>query len=173
MIDTLIRMLPKAGQERQPGIPDKYVLVTLHRPSNVDDVEWLGAMLDTLAALSQELPVIFPIHPRTRDRMQAAGFSATSGRILFIDPVPYLGFLALQKDAVLVITRFGGIQEETTFLQVPCLTVRENTERPITVELSTNQLVGRNLECLRDAASRILSGTTKPSSIPPMGWTRF
>ena len=168
MIDTLIRMLPRADQMRPRDVPDRYVLVTLHRPSNVDDLDWLSAMLKTLADLSRELPVVFPIHPRTRERIQSAGFAMPSGRMHFMDPIPYLAFLGLQKHAAMVITDSGGIQEETTFLQVPCLTVRENTERPITIELGTNELVGRDLGSLAKAAARILSANSQKGRIPPL-----
>ena len=168
MIDTLVRMLPKADQMVPANVPDKYALVTLHRPANVDDLDWLRAMLKTLANLSQDLPVVFPIHPRTRERMRSAGFANPNGRMHFMDPVSYLAFLGLQKHAVMVITDSGGIQEETTFLNVPCLTVRENTERPITVELGTNELVGRDLGRLGKAAARILSGTSKKGKTPPL-----
>jgi UDP-N-acetylglucosamine 2-epimerase (non-hydrolysing) len=167
MIDTLVRLLPRAIQEVPAGIPDRFALVTLHRPSNVDDIEWLAEMLHSLAALSREVPIIFPIHPRTRARMQSAGIVVT-GHIHLLEPLPYLAFLGLQQKAALVITDSGGIQEETTFLQVPCLTVRENTERPITITLGTNQLIGRDVNALATAAEKILSGNTKDASIPPL-----
>lgn len=166
MIDTLVRMLPRAALERPPDVPDEYALVTLHRPSNVDDLDWLAGMIDTLATFSKQLPVVFPIHPRTRERLQAARISVTNGTFHLMDPIPYLAFLRLQQKAKFVITDSGGIQEETTFLQVPCLTVRDNTERPITVDMGTNELVGRDLAALSTALSRILAGTTKRGNIP-------
>jgi len=168
MIDTLIRLLPRSEQHRRANLAPPYVLVTLHRPSNVDDLPWLRELLATLAELSQQLTVVFPVHPRTRERLTSLNTNAGSHpRLQLLDPQPYLNFLALQRGAALVITDSGGIQEETTFLDVPCLTVRENTERPITITMGTNQLVGRDLQKLRNAAAEILSqdleGGTKKS----------
>lgn len=157
MIDTLVRLLPLADAHFPAGISAPYALVTLHRPSNVDDLPWLRELLDTLANLSESLYVIFPVHPRTRHRLESLGSAiGTTPRVRFLEPLPYLEFLALQRRASIVITDSGGIQEETTFLGVPCLTVRENTERPITITQGTNQLVGRNLQRLRTAAEKIL-----------------
>jgi UDP-N-acetylglucosamine 2-epimerase (non-hydrolysing) len=118
----------------RPGLPDRYALVTLHRPSNVDDPGWLKALLHALGEIANELQVVFPIHPRTRKRMQDLGLNLARG-VQLLEPAPYLAFLALQKDATIVITDSGGVQEETTFLGVPCLTLRENTERPITGDI--------------------------------------
>ena len=170
MIDTLIRLLPRADRAA-PHLAafaesEPYALVTLHRPSNVDDLPWLRDLLAILAALSSQLKIIFPVHPRTRHRLASL---ADSGRfnnpgIRLLDPLPYLEFLALQRDAAMVITDSGGIQEETTFLGVPCLTVRENTERPITLSMGTNRLVGRDLQRLRAVAEELLAQDTRPSS---------
>jgi len=158
MIDTLVRLLPRSDQHRRANLAAPYVLVTLHRPSNVDDLPWLRELLATLAELSQQLTVVFPVHPRTRERLTSLNTdSASHPRLQLLDPQPYLDFLALQRGAALVITDSGGIQEETTFLNVPCLTMRENTERPVTITLGTNQLVGRDLRKLRNAAKEILS----------------
>jgi UDP-N-acetylglucosamine 2-epimerase (non-hydrolysing) len=156
MIDTLVRLLPQAEKHFPKDMPSPYALVTLHRPSNVDDLPWLREMLATLAYLSAntKTSVIFPVHPRTRQRLADLGIE--SGGLRLLDPLPYLDFLALERHAAVVITDSGGIQEETTFLGVPCLTVRENTERPITVSLGTNQLVGRDLRKLRATATEIL-----------------
>jgi UDP-N-acetylglucosamine 2-epimerase (non-hydrolysing) len=162
MIDTLVRLLPRSQQHRRADLATPYVLVTLHRPSNVDDLPWLRELLATLAELSQHLTVVFPVHPRTRERLaglRPKGITADPGshpRLQLLDPQPYLDFLALQRSAALVITDSGGIQEETTFLDVPCLTVRENTERPVTITMGTNQLIGRDLQKLRNAAAEIL-----------------
>jgi UDP-N-acetylglucosamine 2-epimerase (non-hydrolysing) len=157
MIDTLTRLLSRAERQRRSDISAPYVLVTLHRPSNVDDLPWLRGLFKTLAEISQQLVVVFPVHPRTRQRLQKLGlFSQDDTRLRLLEPLPYLEFLALQRYAALVITDSGGIQEETTFLGIPCLTVRENTERPITVNLGTNQLVGRDLKKLRVATEGIL-----------------
>ena len=168
MIDTLVRMLPRALREIPRDVPEHFALVTLHRPSNVDDSDWLAKMIDLLSGLSKRLPVIFPIHPRTRERMRSAGINANNGTLHLMDPVPYLTFLGLQQKATLVITDSGGIQEETTFLKVPCLTVRENTERPVTVEIGTNQMVGRDINSLSQAVERILSGETRQGNVPPL-----
>ncbi len=157
MIDTLVRLLPRAKQDLPPGVSLPYALVTLHRPSNVDDLRWLRELFQTLAELSRQLHIVFPVHPRTRQRLAELGNSQVgNSRLLLLEPLPYVEFLALQRRAALVITDSGGIQEETTFLGVPCLTVRENTERPITLTQGTNQLVGRDLQRLRSAAARIL-----------------
>ncbi|HKT89067.1 MAG TPA: UDP-N-acetylglucosamine 2-epimerase (non-hydrolyzing) [Candidatus Sulfotelmatobacter sp.] len=170
MIDTLVRLLPRAEAKFPADIPSPYALVTLHRPSNVDDVPWLKEMLSTLAALSGRLHLIFPVHPRTRQRLDELGSTLiTNSRLRLLQPLPYLEFLALQQRAAMVITDSGGIQEETTFLGVPCLTVRENTERPVTVTNGTNQLVGRDLQKLRNAADEILQRgpqTQSPRSVP-------
>lgn len=168
MIDTLVRLLPLAEAQATNGWPDRYVLVTLHRPSNVDELPWLRALLLALSEISKELPVVFPVHPRTRARIAQAGLHPEGEQLRLVDPTPYLEFLALQRRASVVITDSGGIQEETTFLNVPCLTVRENTERPVTVELGTNLLVGRDVQRLRADVHRILSGERKTSRPIPL-----
>ncbi len=132
MIDTLVRMLPHATNKATGEFPEKYALVTLHRPSNVDDRPWLTRLISVLAEIGEEMAVLFPVHPRTRQRILDAGLTCSaSGQVRLMDPLPYLDFLALQQRATVVITDSGGIQEETTFLGIPCLTVRENTERPL------------------------------------------
>ena len=172
MIDTLVRLLPIAAQKFPADIPSPFALVTLHRPSNVDDLPWLTALLATLSDLSTHLHVIFPVHPRTRQRLESIGSKHSTGRLRLIEPLPYLEFLALQRHAALVITDSGGIQEETTFLNVPCLTVRENTERPITITMGTNQLVGRDVNKLRAAAKEILQRTAATNNVGISDTTR-
>jgi UDP-N-acetylglucosamine 2-epimerase (non-hydrolysing) len=169
MIDTLVRMLPEADRRLPADLPSKYALVTLHRPSNVDDLDWLASMLSSLEAVGHGLEVIFPVHPRTRQKIASlgAGFE-TNGRIRFLEPVPYLEFVGLQKHAAVVITDSGGIQEETTFLGVPCLTVRENTERPVTTTIGTNVLVGRDTVKMRTELARVMSGERKKTGVPPL-----
>jgi UDP-N-acetylglucosamine 2-epimerase (non-hydrolysing) len=167
MIDTLVRLLPKARLPKD--IAEPYVLVTLHRPSNVDDLPWLRALLSTLSDLAEQRAVIFPVHPRTRQRLGDLRSIPMHSSLRLIEPLPYLEFLALQKQAGLVITDSGGIQEETTFLEVPCLTVRDNTERPVTISLGTNQLVGRDLAQLKLAVAKILqngSASRTTTSVP-------
>jgi len=157
MIDTLIRLLPQANAQQTGGGNGRFVLVTLHRPSNVDDLSWLRDLITTITDLSDQLAVVFPVHPRTRQRLNDLGLDhSANGGLHLLEPLPYLEFIGLQRRAAVVITDSGGIQEETTFLGVPCLTVRENTERPITISLGTNQLVGRDLQKLRNSAEAIL-----------------
>jgi len=168
MIDTLVRMLPQTAARIPSDLPARFALVTLHRPSNVDDIPWLSSMLQELSKISAELPVWFPVHPRTRERLQNAGLNGHAQALRLMDPLPYLDFLALQTRATAVITDSGGIQEETTYLGISCLTVRENTERPITATMGTNTLVGRRIERVRDEVQNILRGDTKKGSIPPL-----
>lgn len=166
MIDTLMRMLPEARQRMIPRLPPRFALVTLHRPSNVDDIPWLSSMLQELTEISSELPVLFPVHPRTRERLKKAGVNGYISTLRFMDPLPYLDFLALQIRATAVITDSGGIQEETTYLGVPCLTVRENTERPVTTQIGTNILIGRSIRRLREEVQKIQRGETKRGQVP-------
>jgi UDP-N-acetylglucosamine 2-epimerase (non-hydrolysing) len=168
MIDTLARMLPASKKFLPPDLPSRFALVTLHRPANVDDLDWLRNMLDCLEQFGAELPVLFPVHPRTRLRMTDAGLNRSTSALRLMEPLAYLSFLALQQHATVVITDSGGIQEETTFLGVPCLTVRENTERPITVELGTNTLVGRDPKRIQQEVEAILAGHGKRGQIPPL-----
>ena len=172
MIDTLVRLLPHAKERLPKGTPERYALVTLHRPSNVDDIGWLKSLLGMLLEISRDLPVLFPVHPRTKGRMVEAGIESGNGssNLQILDPAPYLEFLALQSRAAVVITDSGGIQEETTFLRVPCLTVRENTERPITVSLGTNTLVGRDVARLRKELEAVLAGKAKRGTTAPPLW---
>lgn len=166
MIDTLVRLLPLATQAKKTGLPRQYALVTLHRPANVDDPQMLRKILISMLALNKDLPVIFPVHPRTRQAIRQFGLETDGIRIT--DPVSYLEFLALQCRATVVITDSGGIQEETTYLGIPCLTARANTERPVTVEIGTNILIGDDMEKLRTETLNVLSGRGKKGSVPPL-----
>jgi len=166
MIDSLVRLLPAAMEKKLNGIPDRYVLVTLHRPANVDDDRTLRGILGTLLELNSRLKVIFPVHPRTRQRI--ADFGLNVSQMDLTEPLPYIEFLALQRRATVVVTDSGGIQEETTYLRVPCLTLRNNTERPVTVTLGTNVLVGQDGASLRSELDKILRGAQKQSTIPPL-----
>jgi UDP-N-acetylglucosamine 2-epimerase (non-hydrolysing) len=166
MIDSLIRLLPSALASPKDGLPDQYALVTLHRPSNVDDSVALKSILEALLEVSAQLHVIFPVHPRTRQRMTSLGINATN--LCLLEPLPYIEFLALQRRSKVVITDSGGIQEETTYLGVPCLTLRKNTERPITVDVGTNVLIGQDVNKLRSELTKILEGKAKSGVIPPL-----
>jgi UDP-N-acetylglucosamine 2-epimerase (non-hydrolysing) len=160
MIDTLRAHLPRArdlGVPRAMGLePGRYAVVTLHRPSNVDEPEALLRLLGALGRIARELPVVFPVHPRTRARL-ANGLAAAAAPLTLVDPQGYLEFLSLTSSARLVLTDSGGLQEESTALGVPCLTLRENTERPITVSEGTNEVVGTDPERIVAAALRALA----------------
>lgn len=169
MIDTLVRGLSRARTPRLPGIHERYVLVTLHRPSNVDDMDSLERIMVTLTEIGRRVQVLFPVHPRTRRRMEEFGVkSLESERFQLIDPLGYLEFIGLLKGATVVVTDSGGVQEETTYLGIPCLTLRENTERPITVTEGTNILVGRDMERLMEEVNRVLSGEKKQGNVPSL-----
>jgi UDP-N-acetylglucosamine 2-epimerase (non-hydrolysing) len=171
MIDNLMHQLEKLARiAREDCLKKKlndYAVLTLHRPSNVDDPATLARLAGALDELAAELPIIFPVHPRTRRNLER--FSVQfKNRVVLTSPLGYLDFLNLWKDARLVLTDSGGIQEETTALGVPCLTLRENTERPITVEEGTNEVVGTDPARIVAAARRILSGAVKPGRRPEL-----
>jgi UDP-N-acetylglucosamine 2-epimerase (non-hydrolysing) len=178
MIDTLIANRERAVPAKQtlkavPGIDDcisEYGLLTLHRPSNVDDPAVLRRLVDTLAELSHELPLVFPIHPRTRARISEAGLedALANARIALTDPLGYLELLGLMASAKLVLTDSGGLQEETTALGVPCITLRENTERPITAEQGTNTIVGTDAEKIRHCFHETLRTGGKSGRVPDL-----
>lgn len=174
MIDTLVRLLPRA-QQRWPNLQKeydlgRYILVTLHRPSNVDHPGTLSQILSALIELARQAPVIFPVHPRTRQRIRAAGLLEDMSGLHLLEPLGYLDFLALQAHADLVLTDSGGVQEETTYLGIPCLTARPNTERPATVEIGSNRLVDSTRQAILEAAVPILDGTLRPSGEIPHLW---
>jgi len=166
MIDSLIRFLPLAERHELNGLPERFALVTLHRPSNVDDGRVFGGILKSLLEISERLPIVFPVHPRTRYAISAFDLDVSSLHLL--TPLPYIEFLALERRAVAVITDSGGVQEETTYLRVPCITLRNNTERPVTLSLGTNVLVGHDGEKLRSEMCNIIDGKVKPGTIPPL-----
>lgn len=175
MIDSLLEHLKiseNSTVRTDLGIIEReYAVMTLHRPSNVDERDVFGGILDALLSVAQRLPIIFPVHPRTRAKIEEFGFSeriATSN-IRLIDPLGYLDFMRLYSGARLVLTDSGGLQEETTVLGIPCLTLRHNTERPITIEMGTNILVGTDPEKIRAAAAEALdSGVAVDTKIPPL-----
>ena len=166
MIDSLVKLLPAARCQNRQGLPERYALVTLHRPGNVDDGIILKRILQSLLDVSRDLCVVFPAHPRTRQRI--VDFGLHSDQLLIFDPQPYLEFLGMQSRATVVITDSGGIQEETTYLGIPCLTLRENTERPVTVSVGTNVLVGSDPDKLKSEFYRVLAGNAKKGNIPPL-----
>jgi UDP-N-acetylglucosamine 2-epimerase (non-hydrolysing) len=125
------------------------------------------ALLETLASIARQLPVVFPIHPRTRESIRRAGFAIPDGMTV-VDPLGYLDFLALQERATVVITDSGGVQEETTFLGIPCLTMRANTERPVTISIGTNTLIGDDLGLLRTQVQAVIEGRGKRGAVPPL-----
>ncbi len=170
MIDTLVQMLPKAVKRpvvSELGLPPGgYILVTLHRPSNVDDKRPFAEILSALQELAGDYPVVFPVHPRTRKQIDEFGLEADAVKLM--EPLGYLDFLALTRSAAMVLTDSGGIQEETTFLGVPCLTLRPNTERPITIELGTNRLVKCERAAIVAAAYEAVQSAGKLGSTIPL-----
>jgi UDP-N-acetylglucosamine 2-epimerase (non-hydrolysing) len=175
MIDSLfdhLKLSESSSVRNDLGVSEgKYGVLTLHRPSNVDDIDVLSKILDALVTVSTHLPIIFPVHPRTRAKIDDFGLSGkiANSAIRLIDPLGYLDFLRLYSGARLVLTDSGGLQEETTALGIPCLTLRNNTERPITIELGTNLLVGTDPTAILEAAEEVLSRRVNaPSAMPPL-----
>lgn len=171
MIDTLFRYRERAREStilRDLGMaPGGYVTLTLHRPSNVDTPEALGRMMEAIARIQAEIPVVFPVHPRTRARL--SGLDGRLGALpglRLIEPQPYLDFLHLMASACCVLTDSGGIQEETTALGVPCLTLRENTERPITASRGTNRIVGVDPAAIFGAWRQVATGRWPAGELP-------
>lgn len=175
MIDTLMSLLPKAQNGntlREAGVkPGEYGLVTLHRPANVDSSETLEPMLDVLLDTAKKIKLIFPIHPRTLARIESFGLQkkidAVPGLIL-LKPQGYLDFLAFSSQAKVIVTDSGGLQEESTVLNIPCLTARPNTERPITVTEGTSTLVGSDAKKLQKHLDEVLDGTYKKGTCPKL-----
>jgi UDP-N-acetylglucosamine 2-epimerase (non-hydrolysing) len=177
MIDSLFQQLERARASKARedlGVENRdYAVVTLHRPSNVDDAATLRGILDALDEIGSRLPVVFPVHPRTRQNLAEFGLLETierRGRVRLTEPLGYLDFLRLYSGAALVLTDSGGIQEETTALGIPCLTLRENTERPVTVELGTNRVVGTDPQRIkREAVEALARGRGDgPPRVPPL-----
>jgi UDP-N-acetylglucosamine 2-epimerase (non-hydrolysing) len=195
MIDTLMGLLPAAekspildqlglgkspkgdaarppqgtvSQNTRQTSDSPYGLVTLHRPSSVDEPGTLSSIIEALEDVARHVRVIFPVHPRTRERLDAQTMRPQAPGLQLLDPLGTVEFLALERYATFVITDSGGIQEETTCLGVPCLTVRKNTERPITIAMGTNILVGHDMDRLRAEVSRILAGESKKGQVPPL-----
>jgi UDP-N-acetylglucosamine 2-epimerase (non-hydrolysing) len=194
MIDTLVRLLPIARQscirqrfgldnDRPPGSPLStrslvpaaqspaaipYGVATLHRPSNVDDQASLKQLMLVLSEIAKAVPLVFPVHPRTRQRLAELELPSPPPGLHLTEPLGYVDFLALEESATFVITDSGGIQEETTYLGVPCVTVRENTERPVTITEGTNILVGREPDQLYARIREILAGQHKTGGVPEL-----
>ncbi len=184
MIDALKRYLQKANRSKilaQLGLrSQRYALVTLHRPSNVDDLEVLRRLLEVIREIARELPVIFLAHPRTQKNIMAFGLGgkisemarihdgASNGGLRVLDPISYLDFLKLMASAKVVLTDSGGIQEETTVLKVPCLTLRKNTERPITLEVGTNLLVGTDPQQIIKGFDRVMKTSDIKCALPDL-----
>jgi len=176
MIDSLFYSLKLAENSRvreDLGLTEKdYAVLTLHRPSNVDDRQIFGGLIAALCKISEKLSVIFPAHPRTRARIDEFGFDKKIGnsQIKLVEPLGYLDFMRLYSGARIVLTDSGGLQEETTALSIPCLTLRENTERPITISMGTNVLVGTNPERIKQATFESLerNSDSQAKKIPPL-----
>jgi len=172
MIDSLVHYLPGINASMITKDLElflkNYILVTFHRPNNVDNKKSLNDIINLLNTISKEKKVVFPIHPRTKGNLEKFGFlKQFTKNVLLTDPLGYVDFLALAKDAELIITDSGGIQEETTFMGIQCITVRNNTERPVTVDIGTNHLA-TDLGLVKDITFKILNGAKKEGSIPEL-----
>ncbi len=173
MIDSLMQNLERVKSANVVAdlglIAGEFTVLTLHRPSNVDSQETLEPLLNSLIEISKRIPIIFPVHPRTRGKIDEFGLRSRidSSDLRLIDPLGYLDFLALYSQANFVMTDSGGLQEETTYLGIPCLTIRENTERPVTIEMGTNQLI-KDPANLEHAAFKLLDSRPRSSSTPPL-----
>lgn len=179
MIDTLLQHLERAQEStilddlRRQGClnGDGFAVLTLHRPSNVDDPAVFSRILDALDVIQRDMPIFFPVHPRTRKNIAALGLQArvdSLSNLHLLDPIGYLDFLKLQSSARIVLTDSGGIQEETTALKIPCLTLRENTERPVTAEIGSNQIVGTDPARIVEAYRKVFSGQWREPQVPPL-----
>jgi UDP-N-acetylglucosamine 2-epimerase (non-hydrolysing) len=170
MIDTLLKQKPRFVAPscwKELGLVDRsFFVLTLHRPANVDGANKLGKLIETIVSGAEGLPIVFPVHPRTAKLIDDLGLQAPN--LHFVEPLPYLEFNFLVERAFAVITDSGGITEETTVLGIPCLTLRDNTERPETIEMGTNELVGTDPRKLPPVMQRLFSGTWKKHQIPPL-----
>jgi len=174
MIDTLIKYKEKAKENKikeKLNLKNDYVLLTLHRPENVDIKENLEMLLSAIEGLQKRLSIVYPIHPRTKNKIKEFGLNGkieVIANLIITPPLSYIEFLRLMMSARLVLTDSGGIQEETTFLGIPCLTLRKNTERPITVKMGTNIVVKKDYNSIIEEGLKILNGNTKKGEIPPL-----
>jgi len=171
MIDTLFQHLPSAGLDRVADrikVTDKqYAVLTLHRPSNVDRPETFRGILDAVNAVARDMPVVFPVHPRTRNRIAELGLAGAVKGLTLVEPLGYIDFLSLTSHARLILTDSGGLQEESTALGIPCLTLRENTERPVTVTQGTNRVVGTKTADIVAGYREALDGG-RPKRVPEL-----
>ena len=172
MIDTLMRHLPVATLDRiadRVRVTEKgYGVLTLHRPSNVDDPAVLRRILDAIAEISTAMPVVFPVHPRTRERLRTFGMDDLLARVTLTDPLGYIDFLSLTSHARIILSDSGGLQEESTALGIPCLTLRENTERPVTITHGTNRLVGTQTDAILAGYAEAIANEHAPHRKPPL-----
>ncbi|HZZ84172.1 MAG TPA: UDP-N-acetylglucosamine 2-epimerase (non-hydrolyzing) [Anaeromyxobacteraceae bacterium] len=172
MIDSLLASLPaaraRAAPEKLGLAPGGYAVLTLHRPSNVDEPAALGRLLTALARIAERVPVVFPVHPRTRARLTDPALAGRAAALRLVEPMGYLDFLSLTSGARLILTDSGGLQEEATGLGIPCLTLRENTERPVTVDEGTNVVVGTDPERILREAAAALDGNGKRGRRPAL-----
>ena len=170
MIDSLVHFKEKASHSKvleENGLtPGEYLLVTLHRPSNVDSIESLTTLAEILNAVAGKIKIVFPIHPRTLNNLKKNNLSIENENIILLEAQGYLDFLQLMQNSKGLLTDSGGIQEETTFLNIPCLTLRDNTERPVTVDLGTNILLPLDKELILENLEKVISGDWKQGQIP-------
>lgn len=175
MIDTLLK---NKGRAEKSNVLNQlnlnsgdFAILTLHRPSNVDDQVVFSGILDALEVIQNDMPIVFPIHPRTRKNLSSFPLARRIEKmpgLRLTDPMGYLDFLKLMSFAKVVLTDSGGVQEETTILGIPCLTLRENTERPITVEMGTNQVVGTDSAKIVEGYHKAMNGQLRKTQIPPL-----
>jgi UDP-N-acetylglucosamine 2-epimerase (non-hydrolysing) len=172
MVDSLLETLPDARFDRLADhisfAPKTYGVLTLHRPSNVDDPDTFRSILDAVETISRQIPIVFPVHPRTRQRLAQFNLNSRSNRLVLTDPFGYVDFLALVAHARVILTDSGGLQEESTVLRIPCLTLRDNTERPITITSGTNRLVGTDARAIVEGFEAI--GTAPVNGRIPELW---
>ena len=172
MIDTLMRHLPKATlariQDRVPVKGKAYGVLTLYRPSNVDDPAILRRILEAIAYVAKKMPVVFPVHPRTRGRLASFGVEDLLTNVILTEPMGYIDFLSLTSHARIILSDSGGLQEESTALGIPCLTLRENTERPVTITHGTNRLVGTQTAAIIAGFDAAMAQEHEPQRRPPL-----
>ncbi|HWI18672.1 MAG TPA: UDP-N-acetylglucosamine 2-epimerase (non-hydrolyzing) [Vicinamibacterales bacterium] len=172
MIDTLMRHLPMATldriRDRVPVERGAYGVMTLHRPSNVDDPVVLGRILEAVAEISRQMPIVFPVHPRTRERLKSGALGDRLANVILTEPLGYIDFLSLTSNARIIMSDSGGLQEESTALGIPHLTMRENTERPVTITHGSNRMVGTQTAAILDGYREAMAQKPDPQRRPPL-----